>query len=75
MLASVSPKPGSEFDPLAFLAMRGSVVAVSEQIVEVNEAIREARPIAPLAGNEHEQHLQAEKGGSSVTSKRSSRRR
>ena len=25
VLASVSPKPGAEFDPLAFLAMRGSV--------------------------------------------------
>lgn len=57
------------------LANNKAFVSVSEQIVEVNEAICEARPISPLADGEHEQHRGVEKGGSSVTSKRSSRQR
>lgn len=57
------------------LANNKEFVALSEQIVEVNEVICEARPISPLAADDHERHREAEKGGSSVTSKRSSRRR
>lgn len=56
------------------LANNKEFIAVSEQIVEVNEAICEARPPSPLADDD-EQHPEAEKGGSSVSSRRSSRRR
>ena len=54
------------------LANNKQFVAISEQIAEVNEVICEARPISPLATDEHEQHQEAEKRGSSVRSKRSS---
>ncbi len=57
------------------LANNEEFVALSEQIVEVNEAICEARPRSRLAADEHEQHPEAEKEGSSATSKRSSRPR
>lgn len=44
------------------LANNKEFVAVSEQIVEVNEAICEARPISPLADDGHEQRQEVEKG-------------
>jgi hypothetical protein len=52
------------------LATYQEFVAVSEQIVEVSEAICEARPVSPLAdgGSPPE----AEKGGSTASSRRSS---
>ncbi len=54
------------------LANHKDFVAISEQIAEVNEVICEARPVSTLAADEHTQHQGAEKGGSSVSSKRSS---
>lgn len=57
------------------LANNKEFVAVSEQIVEVNEAICEGRPIPLLAEDAQEQHLPTEKGGSSATSTRSSPQR
>jgi hypothetical protein len=59
----------------AELAAYDRFAAISEQIVEVNEAICEARPpnvadtVSPSADTE------AEKGGSATSSKRSSRPR
>jgi hypothetical protein len=47
-------------------------VALSQEIVEVNERICEARPVSPLAGKSPWAGAGAEKGGSSRTSGRSS---
>jgi len=57
------------------LANNKEFVALSEQIVEVNEAICETRPISPLAEDAASGAPGAEKGGSSATSRRSSRQR
>jgi hypothetical protein len=46
--------------------------ALSQLIVEVNEAICEARPVSPLAGGRAPAAAGADKGGSSRTSGRSS---
>lgn len=48
--------------------------ALSERIVEINEAICEARPLAVLA-DESASPPEAERGGSSASSRRRSRRR
>ena len=51
-------------------------LAQVDQIVEVNEAVCDARPISPLAEDaQREAGTGAEKGGSSPRSKRSSPRR
>ena len=57
------------------LANNKELVALSEQIVEVNEAICEARPVKGSPPGEVTVRGGAEKGGSSATSKRSSRPR
>jgi hypothetical protein len=45
-------------------------VTLSQQIVEVNEAICDARPVSSLTGTEPTPAIRAEKGGSSSTSGR-----
>lgn len=57
------------------LANNKEFVSVSEQIVEVNEAICEARPISGLAEDGASGGPEAEKGGSSPRSRRRSRQR
>jgi hypothetical protein len=57
------------------LANNKEFVAVSEQIVEVNEAICETRPVSPLAEDRPPAGPGAEKGGSPPSSRRSSRQK
>lgn len=58
------------------IATYKSFMAHIDEIVEVNEAICEARPISPLAeGPRAEAGTGGEKGGSSLRSRRSSRPR
>jgi hypothetical protein len=57
------------------LANNKEFVAVSEQIVEVNEAICETRPISPLAEDAPPAGPGAEKRGSPPSSRRSSRQK
>lgn len=59
----------------AELANYRQFAALSEQIVEVNEAICEARPVAPSAGEQPPARPGGEKGGSAPRSPRRSRRR
>ena len=54
------------------LANYKEFVALSEQLVEVNEAICEARPISPLAEEAAPTEPVGEKGGSPASSRRRS---
>ena len=69
---------GSEVDKVRReVAKFQEFVAVTQQITEVNEAICEARPVSPLAGDEPTSPTgtRAEKGGSSPRSTPSSQPR
>ena len=67
--------PGPELEKVRReVAAYKRFVALSEQIIEVNGRICEARPISALAGTETEGPGEPEKGGSSASSGRSSRR-
>ena len=67
--------PGPELDKVSReVANYKQFVAQVDQIVEVNEAICEVRPASPLAGDEPPEGAGGEKRGSSVRSRRSSRR-
>jgi hypothetical protein len=71
---NVHLQPGPELEKLRReVASYRRFVALSERIVEVNEAICEAKPVSPLA-DETAVPPEAEKGGSSASSRRSSRR-
>jgi len=66
--------PGPELEKVRReVAAYKRFVALSTQLIEVNEAICEARPISALAGTETEAPGEPEKGGSSASSGRSSR--
>ena len=68
-------KPGPELDKLEReVANYERFRALVAEVTEVNEAICEARPVGETPPDEVPV-AEAEKGGSSVTSKRSSRRR
>ena len=54
------------------VATWGRFRALVGEVTEVNDAICEARPVSPLAEDAPPTESGAEKGGSSVTSKRSS---
>lgn len=66
--------PGAEVDKVnREIANYKSFMAQVDQIVEVNEAICEARPVSPLADDQQtEAATEPEKGGSSRRSRRSS---
>jgi hypothetical protein len=67
--------PGPELDKVnREVANYKQFLAQVGQIVEVNEAICEARPVSPLAEGEPPEGAGGEKRGSSVRSRRSSRR-
>lgn len=69
--------PGPELDKVnREVANYKQFLVQVDRIVEVNEAICDARPVVPLAntGPEHGQASTEEKGGSSGRSRRSSRR-
>ena len=70
-------RPGPELEKVsAEVASYKEFVAQVNRIVEVNEAICEARPILPLAGDQREDEAPGpEKGGSLLRSRRASRRR
>jgi len=65
---------GPELDKVrAEVANYKTFVSQVEQIVEVNEAICEARPVSPLGGDhEDDAGTDPEKGGSSRRSRRAS---
>lgn len=68
---------GSEVDKVSGeVANYKQFLSQVEQIVEVNEAICEARPIPPLAGEQpSDAGTEPEKGGSTRRSKRTSPKR
>jgi hypothetical protein len=69
-----SVHPGPELEKVRReIAAYKRFVALSAQIIEVNEQICEARPISALAGTETEGPGEPEKGGSLARSGRSSR--
>ena len=71
---NVHLRPGPELEKLRReVASYQQFVALSERIVEVNEALCDARAVSPLAA-ESAAPPEAEKGGSSARSRRSSRR-
>lgn len=68
--------PGPELDKVVReVANYKQFLAQVDQIVEVNEAICEARPTSPAAEGEPPGRAGGEKGGSLVSSRRSSRRK
>lgn len=72
---NVHLKPGPELDKIGReVANHERFRALVGQVTEVNEAICEARPVLPLAGDEPPEGAGGEKRGSSVRSRRSSRR-
>lgn len=74
---NVHLKPGPALEKIEReVANHKAFMARVDEIVEVNEAICDARPISPLAGDPPgEAGPEDEKGGSSPRSKRSSRKR
>ena len=67
--------PGPELEKVRReVATYKRFVALSQQIVALNEAICEARPVSPLAGEVPQTEAVAEKRGSSRTSRRRSPR-
>lgn len=71
---NVHLKPGAELDKIEReVANYKQFVARVDQIVEVNEAICEARPVSPLAGHQQDDAGPgSEKGGSSRRSRKTS---
>lgn len=73
---AVHLKPGPGLEKVAGeVARYKRFKAIVGEIVEVNEAICAARPVSPLAEDASQTEAGAEKGGSSPSSRRSSRRR
>lgn len=70
---SVHLKPGPELDKATGeVANYKRFKVIVGEIVEVSEAICEARPVSPLAADAHPSEPEAEKRGSSPSSRRSS---